>query len=188
MRILITVLYSLFSGWWRRCFGSDGWELPVLKNRFVQHLIGSVAGLGALYFCGYSWIRCVLAVGVLQGWYWAVGHGPAFDMSRAGYPDETLLKRYKKYFWNKWCEYLVPVQSWYGFGYDFLWMLFRYGCPAFVLSIILWQPYIAFAGLTTTIIYALCWGFEDHKVLKKFGPTELAEILAGVVTGLLLTL
>lgn len=185
---MIQILFSIFLGAWRRAFGCDGWGLPILKNRFALHIIGFVGTFLALFFIGYSWLHSILAGLILFGWYFSVGHGTAFDMSRDGYPDAKLLKRYKKYFWNSWCEYIVPINSWYGFGYDFLWMFFRYELPALALSIILCNIYIAFAGLTTAIAYAICWGMNDNGALKKMWPTQLAEIITGVVTGLLLTM
>ena len=184
--MIIQIIYSVFLGAWRRAFGCDGWGLPILKNRFFLHLIGFCVTFPTLMFYGYSWIHSLLATVCLFGLYWAIGHGPAFDMSRGGEPDKEMIKRYKKYFWNNWCEYIVPIKYWYGFGYDFLWMFFRYELPALLIGLILSNTYICFAGLTTSLIYAICWGMKDNGVLKKIGPTELAEIVAGVVTGFLL--
>lgn len=186
--MIIQILYSIFLGAWRRAFGCDGWGLPILKNRFALHVIGFLGTFLALFFCGNGWIKSCIAGGVLLGWYFSVGHGPAFDMSRDGYPDSKLLKRYKKYFWNSWCEYIVPISGWYGFGYDFLWMLFRYELPSIVLAIILSNPYVAFAGFGATLAYAICWGMKDNNLLKKIYPTQLAEIITGVITGFLLTM
>lgn len=186
--MIIRIIYALFLGAWRRAFGCSGWHLPILKNRFCLHLIGFTVTFLALLFCGYHWFQSIVAGLCLFGFYWALGHGPAFDMARDGEPDEKLLKRYKGYFWNKWCEFIVPKESWYKFGYDFLWMLFRYELPAILVAIILLNPFMLLAGFITTLAYAICWGLKDHDLLKKFGPTQLAEILAGISTGLLLTL
>ena len=182
---LVRLTYPVFLGIWRRWFGGGLDFLP--DNRALKHIVGFCVGSIILWLYGYTIIQVLLAMITLQAFYWAVGHGPAFDMSRDGYPNEELIKRYKKYFWNKWCEFLVPKKYWYGFGYDFLWMLFRYGLPAGIISLILWQPYIAFGGLTTSLTYAFCWAINDNIGLKKIGPTGLAEIITGFITGLILT-
>lgn len=186
LRILIILFYPLFLGIWRRAFGCDCWNIPVLKNRFVLHIIGFLVAVGACYGLGYHWIQCLLLGGVLQGLYWALGHGPAYDMSRGGYPDAEMIKRYEKFFWDKWCKFLVPKYSWYGFGYDFLWMMFRYGLPACLMAIVLLNPYVAGCGIATTLIYAICWSLQDKGKLHHLFATELAEILAGVCTGILI--
>lgn len=187
MRILITVLYSLFSGWWRRCFGSDGWELPVLKNRFVQHLIGFTVGFLVLWYLGYHWFQSAVVMGVLQGLYWARAVGMYQDIGRAGQPDKKMLKRYNDMwynkFLNKWfskCKYSVI--------YDWCGLTIRYTLPALLIAFILGNYAFIVAGFCVSSIYSICWTLYDFKCLKKLGPTELAEILAGVVTGLLLTL
>lgn len=184
MDLIKWLLYPMFLSCWRRWFGG-GFDF-LSQNRFIQHCVGFIVGSCLLWLYGYSIIQVLLTMLILQGFYWAVGHGPAFDMSRQGYPDETMLKRYKRYFWNEWCEFLVPKKYWYGFGYDFFWMLFRYSIPAVLMSLVLWQPYIMFSGIITSFIYAICWGIHDNIGLKKIGPTGLAEFITGFVTGLLL--
>ena len=183
---LVRLTYPIFLGIWRRWFGGGLDFLP--DNRALKHIVGFCVGSVVLWLYGYTIIQVLLAMITLQAFYWAVGHGCAFDMSRDGYPDKEMIKRYKKYFWNKWCEFLVPKKFWYWFGYDFLWMMFRYGIPAGIISLILWQPYIAFGGITTSLTYAFCWSLSDRgKLGKWFGATGLAEIITGFITGLLLT-
>ena len=189
LRIVIMCLYPLFLGIWRRCFGSNGWDLPIIKYRAVQHIIGGAVAFGVCIGLGYIWWQGVLFAGILQGLYWSIGHGPAYDMSRGGKdPDEKTLKRYKKAFWNKWCEFLVPQNSWYGFGYDFLWMMFRYGLPAILMAITIQRPWIALCGIATTLCYAICWSLYDKGKLKHLYSTELAELMAGFCTGILIVL
>lgn len=189
MELFIKIGFCIWLSIWRRAFGCDCWNIPVLKNRFVLHIIGGAVAFVVCLALGYTWWQGIAFASILQGLYWALGHGPAYDMSRGGKkPDEKMLKRYKQFFWNKWCEFLVPKDSWYGFGYDFLWMMFRYGLPACLMGIVLLNPFIAFCGLTTTIIYAICWSLYDKKKLKHLFATELAEIITGFVTGLLIVL
>lgn len=186
LHTLIGLFYALFSSWWRRCFGSGGWGLPVIKYRAIQHIIGFLAAFGICWYNGYQWWQSLALGGVLQGLYWALGHGPAYDMSRGGYPDEKMIQRYEKFFWDKWCKFLVPRESWYFFGYDFLWMLFRYGLPACLMALILLNPYTASCGMAATMTYAVCWSLYDKGKLHHLFATELAEIITGFVTGLLI--
>ena len=86
----MSLIYALFCGCWRRWFGGGFDRLP--NNRFLQHIIGFTGACVALWFCGYNWIQIVLAGLVLQGLFWAPGHGAAFDLSRGGKPDEKMIK------------------------------------------------------------------------------------------------
>ena len=184
--MMTTILYGLFLGFWRRWFGGGLDRLP--DNRFVQHIIGFTACFLVLWYKGSGWVLSLICAVVLQGLYWAPSHGPAFDLSRGGQPDEKMIERYKKVFWNKWCEFLVPKSSWYGFGYDFLWLMFRYELPALLISALIFNLTFAFAGYTTAIIYAVCWALFDKNKLKHLSGTELAEYISGFLTGVLLTL
>ena len=185
---MLSLLFGLFEAGFRRCFGNDGWNLPIIKYRVVQHIIGFLGASIALWLCGYHWIQIIACAGVLQGLYWAPGHGASFDLSRGGYPDEKMIKRYKKAFWNKWCEWLVPESAWYGFGYDFLWLAFRYELPALLLAIISRSYPVAFSGVFVALAYAIGWALFDNGKLKRLSGTELAEYASGFITGFLLTL
>ena len=180
------IIYGIFLSFWRRAFGNDGFGLPLLQNRSVLHLIGFLACFLVLLYQGSGWIVSCLCAGILQGLYWAPGHGPAFDLSRGGKPDKKMKERYKKAFWNKWCEWLVPKESWYNFGYDFLWLSFRYELPALLLAVLLKNPLVALAGFGVSFAYALGWALFDKGKLKKLSGTELAEYLSGFITGLLI--
>ena len=82
----------------------------------------------------------------------------------------------------------MPAESWYGFGYDFLWMLFRYGLPACLMALILLNPYVIGCGMATAMAYAVCWSLYDKGKLHSLYATELAEFVAGFLTGVLLVL
>lgn len=182
----LSIIYGLFLGLWRRAFGNDGFGIPILRNRAVLHIIGFTACFMVLWYKGSGWITACLCAGILQGLYWAPGHGPAFDLSRGGQPDEKMIKRYKKAFWNKWCEWLVPESAWYGFGYDFLWLAFRYELPALLLAIIARSYPVAFAGGCVALAYAIGWALFDKGKLKRLSGTELAEYVSGFITGFML--
>ena len=182
---MLEIVSGCFFSVWRRMFGSDGWNIPVLSNRFVEHVIGFLGASCFLLLKEYHWAQSLCASLALQALYWAPGHGPAFDMSRDGSPDKKMLERYDNYFWNKWCEFLVPKTNWYQFGYDFVWMLFRYGLPAALVSIILLSPYFAFAGVLTCLVYSICWSFKDCGIIKN-SPTAIAEYIVGFISGFLI--
>lgn len=179
---MIKFLYSVFEACWRRAFGSGDF------NRLILHIINVIATLFVLWYLGYSLLQNILVVSLYEAFYWSVGHGPAFDMGRGGKPDEEMIERYKKYFWNKWCEFLVPKEYWYTFGYDFLWMMFRYEIPAAIIAVILCSPFFSLAGLFVSSIYAACWTLQDREKLKRLTATEVAEIISGFITGILLVI
>lgn len=179
---MIKVLYSIFEACWRRAFGSGDF------NRVLLHVINATATTLLLWCMGSSWIQVASVVALYEAFYWSVGHGPAFDMGRDKEPSEETIKRYKKYFWNSWCEALVPEKNWYTFHYDFLWMFFRYEISAALIALCLLSTVFAAAGFCVASIYAGCWWLHDKGYLKKLAATELAEIITGFVTGVLLCL
>lgn len=183
------LLYACFSSFWRRWFGSkgligkaDAWY----DSRPFKYIIGCLITSVFLFYKEYNWIQIIAATSVLYFFYWAKGFACAFDMSRAGYPGEQTIKDYKKFFWNKWCEFLVPKDKWYGFGYDFLWMLFRYEIPAILISVILLNGWFLLSGVCVAFAYAIGWALSDSKAMKELGPTEFGEVVGGFFTGVFL--
>ena len=180
---MLKILYACFKAIWRRWFGGGFDSLP--NNRFFQHLIGFIVTFLMLHYLNYNIICNILACFALQGVFWALGHGPAFDFGRS---KKIEVERYEKYFWDKWCKWLVPEKEWYQFGYDFLWMLFRYSLPALLVSVILCNWWFMMAGVCVTFAYTICWALYDKGKLKRLSATELAEIVSGFIVGLLLTM
>lgn len=180
MSVFLKILYPVLEGVWRWFFGCS------IIKRFVLHVINVIATSFVLWYCGISLFIVAPVVAIYEAFYWSVGHGPAFDMGRGGKPDEEMIKRYKKYFWNKWCEFIVPEEYWYTFGYDYLWMFFRYEIPAILISTLLLNFWFAFAGFAVSTIYAICWSLSDKDELHGHRATRVAEILSGFVSGLLL--
>ena len=77
-------LYALFMAAWRDSFGKNGWDLPIYKNRFVQHVLA---------FC-MTFLLCLFTKG-LDWWWglwiatwiqieWALGHGACYDCGKGG--------------------------------------------------------------------------------------------------------
>ena len=178
------ILFAIWEAFWRRMFGSDGWNIPIIKNRAIQHGMNCGVVVFVLFLLQYSFWQIILATAVFEGCYWSWGHGAAFDIGHGGQPDEKTINRYKERFWNKWCEKLLPESLWYTRKYDALWMFFRYEIPAVVVSLLLLNAWFLLAGFTTTAVYWICWWLYDIGKLKS--PTDKAEWIVGFTTGLFL--
>lgn len=179
---MLSLLYACFLSVWRRCFGSSGWGLPILKIRAVQHIIGFLGASIALWLCGYHWLQIIACAGVLQGLYWAKGHGMCFDYGKG----EVDLNRYEKMLSWRLIRKYIPEKYWYGYASDFILMNARYTFPAVLMALVLLKPQIAFLGLIVSGVYAFFWALYDVGLTKR--PTELAEYISGFLTGALLTL
>lgn len=178
LHIVIMCLYPLFLAVWRRCFGSNGWDLPIIKYRAVQHIIGGIVAFGVCLALGYTWWKGLAFAGVLQGLYWARSHGACFDFGH-GKPDE---KRYNQLWYWKYVRKIIPESEWYEFAGDFILMVVRYTLPAMLCALILWSVPVNFMGLALACGYAFMWTMYDWWGLQK--PTEYAEFIGGFVTGL----
>lgn len=175
---MLSLVYSVFMAAWRRAFGSDGWGLPILKNRFVLHVIAF------LMTCGMCWYKNFGLYGALWValWIqieWALGHGPCYDLGRSGKPDAKMIKRYEKMVGYKLVCKLFPEDQWYSFGFDFILLSIRYTYP--LLPICLWfNPIFLTLGMVITALYAMyryCDYFRRYKIWD-------VEIWAGFFLGL----
>jgi len=174
----MNLLYACFLSAWRRCFGSDGWGLPIIKHRVIQHIIGALACFGICLYNDYHWIQAVLCAGVLQGLYWARSHGACFDFGH-GTVD---LKRYEQLWYWKYVKKIIPESEWYTYTGDFILMTVRYTLPAILCGLVLWNIPVMFMGLALSCVYALLWKFHDWYGLKN--PTNISEWIVGFITGL----
>ena len=183
MNLLLTVLFAFWEGFWRRWkgTGSDGhwYNAKWFKTVCNIALTGST-----LFLLGYKWWQVLAGTLVFQFLFWTQAIGGALDMGRDYPPSKETIKRYKKKFWNKWCEFLVPEKAWYGYFYDFLWMMFRYGLPSCLVALILLNPFFLLAGVTGALSYTLAWAIYEHTGKNP----DIAEYFSGFFAGLLLTL
>ncbi len=179
---MLSLLFGLFESAFRRCFGSDGWGLPVLKIRAIQHIIGFLGASIALWVYGYHWIQIIACAGVLQGLYWAKAHGCAFDYSHGVQTPE----RYEKMLSWRLIRKFIPEKYWYEYASDFILMNARYTLPAILMAVVLLKPQIAFLGLIVSGVYAFFWALYDVGLTKR--PTELAEWVVGFLTGIFLVI
>lgn len=183
MKILLCLVFACWESFYRRWKGtaSD-------KKWYNQKWFKTVANLCltscTLSLLGYRWWQVLVGTLVFQFLFWTQAIGGALDMGRDYPPSEETIKRYKSKFWNKWCEFLVPQKAWYGYFYDFLWMMFRYGLPAILVSIVLLNPFFLLAGVTCAMCYNLAWALYEHGEANPI----VAEYLSGFFAGLLLTI
>lgn len=178
--IVVSILFALFLAGWRRLFGSD--VGGILGNRAFQHIIAGVCvGLYLIFFKNESAISTIVAVILLQAWFWGKGHGELFDMGHSVKPD---VSRYNRYWYTSFVKRFLAREHWYSYTFDWLMMIIRYSIPAIVISLILCGSSFCLAGFAVACSYAICWNLYDCDALKS--PTEKAELLAGFCVGLLL--
>jgi len=174
---MIKIIYSLFEGVWRSCFGNDGWDLPILKYRFVQHIIGFAVTLCFLLYMGYHWVQTCLFGVVLQGLMWSRSHGDYFSIFSTA-PDEGRIK------WIDWVlKKIYGKGGYYNFKGNFTGMLLRYTAPAILLSIIILDPYLWLCGPVVPVVYTVCWWLYDRGVYK-IPAYHVAEAIMGFEVGL----
>lgn len=177
------LIAGLGYGVFRRMFGSSGWHIPVLENRFIQHIFGYLVGVLSLLLCNYKDWQVLLVPVVIQGLFWAPAVGMYQDIGRAGQPDEKMEKRYNAIWYNRF------LNRWFGRYkysdlYDFVGLTIRYTLPALLIAILLAKPVFCFTGVGVACIYAFMWKLYDYKYTKD--PTEYAEFVSGVFFGLML--
>ena len=150
MNYIICLIFACWEGFWRRWKGT-GSDKKWYNQKWFKMVCNLVLTYGALLGCGSHWLQALIATIVFQFLFWTQAIGGALDMGRDYPPSEETIKRYKSKFWNKWCEFLVPEKAWYGYFYDFLWMMFRYGLPACLVSLILLNPFFLLSGVTAAL-------------------------------------
>ena len=175
---MMKIAYTLFMGIWRDLFGKNGWDLPALKWRIVQHILAFIATfLLCMFDKGFVWFGCLWVALWIQV-EWALGHGPCYDLGKSGKPDEKMLKRYEKMLgYNLLCK-VFPKDKWYGFWFDFALLAIRYTYPLVPL-VCVFKPLFMTLGLVITCLYALyryCPFMQKHRWLD-------VEILAGLALG-----
>ncbi len=213
---LLKVVYAFCEAGWRRWFGGAdiGYEEKKEKwynQRGTQHIVGGLVTYFAIFYLRgftelkfFNWIipsswleysQHIIAfylVLVFQFLYWSRAHGPAFDISRDTNPSAETIRRYKKEWWNKFCEWIVPVKDWYTYGYDMMWMQIRYTAMT-VLMTPVYGHGILTMGLLVAPIYSFCWALYEKRpeLWQKFpkwmqisNATQLAEWINGFSTGM----
>lgn len=176
---VIKIIYTVFMAFWRDSFGKNGWDLPIYKNRVVQHILA---------FC-MTFLLCVF--GKTLDWYWAlwiaawiqiewaIGHGPCYDCGTGGKPNAKMLKRYEKMVGYKLLCKIFPEDQWYSFGFDFILLAIRYTYPLIPICLF-FNPVFLTLGLVISGLYGMyryCEFFRKHRWLD-------VEIWVGFALGL----
>jgi hypothetical protein len=178
MNLFWNLLYPYTLSIWRRCFGCSGWDLIILKNRFIQHCIGFINLFHIQMINGVDIVANALSCLVFQGLFWARSHGCCFD-----YGHGTVdLTRYDQLWYWKYIKKIIPQSEWYTFTGDYILMCVRYTLPAILMSIILLEPSVSMMGLVLSSVYAMCWKLYDWKLMTE--PTDKAEWITGFLIGM----
>lgn len=184
MGILIAFLGALARVW----FGAD--DLPkFFQSRAVQTIFMMLLFVVCFFDKSYSWQGWIMVAVVtcwLQFQYWSRGHGAHIDMGRDKHPTPETIKRYNERWYHIPCDWLLPKHK-YGFLYDFIYTLLRYGCPMMPMMFFDWRYLLV--GLSIAPIYSFAdtleeyepWVFEKKSWWWRRG-WSLAEGLSGAVT------
>ena len=175
---MLKLLYTLFMGAWRDSFGKNGWDLPIYKNRFVQHIVAFLATAGFCWVKDLSWYWCLWVALWIQI-EWALGHGPCYDLGKGGEPDEKMKKRYKRMVGYKLLCKLFPEDKWYSTGFDFCLLAIRYTYPLLPICVY-FNPVFLTLGLVIAGLYGVyrsCPFCQKHRLLD-------VEIWVGMALGL----
>ena len=176
---MLKIIYILLFSWWRDLFGKNGYELPILKYRFVEHVIAFCMTFLLCFFDkGLQWYWCIW-IAVWVQIFFSIGHGYAYDLGTKGKPDAEMLKRYEKSVGYKFVCKIFEEKDWYGFGFDFILLTIRYTYP--LIPICFWfNPCLLSLGIIISGLYAIyryCEFVRNHRLLD-------VEIWAGFVVGL----
>ena len=147
-------LYAILMGLWRDSFGKGGWDLPIYKNRFVQHVLAFTMTFLLCTFVKAEawWVSLWIATWIQIEW--ALGHGPCYDLGRAGKPDKKMIERYEKMVGCKLLYKLFPKEEWYGTGFDFCLLAIRYTYPLLPICVY-FNPVFLMLGLVIAGMYGV---------------------------------
>ena len=172
------LLYSVLMGLWRDCFGKDGYNIPVLKLRIVQHIIAFLMTTGICWWNSFVWYWC-LWIALWVQVEWALGHGPCYDLGTSGKPDAKTKKRYEEMVGCKLLYKIFPQKKWYTFWFDFCLLTIRYTYPLIPICF-LFSPVFMLLGVVITCEYA---AYRYIPFLQKHRLLDV-EIWAGLAVGL----
>lgn len=182
---MFNIFAGVFGGFWRRIFG--GWleNIPIINKRAVQHGVAVLFLLPAFLWFGMPAGWAVYAIIVIQGLFWARGHGAYFDSGRGevNHYDEVW---YDKYVWAfvQWLgDKLNRNFGQYGKMHDFCGMVVRYTLPTLCLLPVMVLCYMSFWGLSLGIIVAGVYAGMSY--LKDWGivdkSSEYSEFIVGMI-------
>lgn len=172
-------LYAIISAVWRDAFGKNGYDLPIIKYRAVQHIILFIVSFAFLLVCRGTALALSLWIALWIQIEWALAHGPCYDVGTAGKPDTKMIERYKKMVGYKLLCKIFPEDQWYSWIFDFCLLTIRYTYP--LLPICLWfNPVFLTLGMVIAGEYGI---YKNCKFLQSKRLLDV-EIWVGFVAGL----
>ena len=181
MSYIFSILYIFFEGIWRDCFGKDGWDLPILKHRVVQHIIGlTVTGIFGYFVKDFSIFWSIYLACILQFIIWAKGHGAYYDIGTV-IPDEKMKERYEKSLGRRIADLFCIDKMKYGMVYDAIGMAARYSLP-FILLLPILNFMCIFTGIIISFAYWVYRYASDDCILRTKRWLDV-EIIAGLIVG-----
>lgn len=182
MITIFSILFIFFEGFWRDCFGKDGWNIPILKYRATQHILGLLVISSFGYFVKeLSMVWSIYLACVVQFIVWAKGHGPYYDIGTDTLLNKKTKERYEKVLGKRITNWLCTVEMKYGMVYDAIGMAARYS-----LLFILLFPILNFVSLFTGIIISFVYWVYRYSPNDSIFHTKRwldVEIISGLVIG-----
>lgn len=186
------ILSGLIWAVWRRLYGKG--NSGISRGILAAFAIGS---LTMVFYKLANWdiygtLRLIAAAGTAvfaYAYYWSKGHGMIMDKGTGGKPTPELLARYEKTLGYQIACRVLPESEWYGYKFDSLMMIVRYGLPALGIAILTLSPVLIWAGLLPSPIYTACLYLEKKRPawFKRWSwlasYKDLAEILVGFQFG-----
>lgn len=173
---VINCLFVVFESVWRRAFGDDGFNLPILKHRITLHLLNVAALFGYLFYMkNFNIYSCVYCVTVIQWLFYTRTFYAGFDMGHSYPPTDAEIKAYGII--GRILEKIFPQNKWYKRGFDFTYMTIRYTYP--LALIVYWfNPLILLVGLIVACGYAIGWHFKPFGMVTELGEFVMGAALA----------
>ncbi len=171
------ILFAFWESIWRRMFGCDGWNVPIIKNRAIQHAMNCAVVVFTLLLLQYSFWQIILATAVFEGLFWSRSHGDYYFVTDTR-PDEARIK---------WIDAVLKKiygeGNYYNFKGNATGLFLRYETPSILVSLITFNFWFLLAGVCVTASYCIC-----GLLFPKKPYTDYAEYLSGFFAGLLLTI
>ena len=173
---VINCLFVVFESVWRRAFGDDGFNLPILKHRITLHLLNIAALFSYLYFIrNFNIYVCAYCVIVIQWLFYTRTFYAGFDMGHSYPPTDAEIAAYGKI--GDLLKKIFPADKWYKCGFDFAFMTIRYTYP--LILILFWfSPLILTIGFFVACAYLIGWRYKPFGLVTELGEFYMGAALA----------
>ena len=172
---MVNLAFVIFESVWRRAFGDDGFNLPILKHRIVLHILNVVVLFAFLVGVkGFGYYVAVYVVIVIQWLFYTRTFYAGFDMGHSYPPTPEEIKAYGLI--GKLLEKIFPKDKWYKRGFDFCYMAIRYTYPL-ALVVYWFNPLLLLVGLLVAAAYAIGWKYKPFGLVTEFGEYCMGALL-----------